>query len=228
MWNLLFYSPLILCSIFILLNAQEINILDLFTIVILPDTQFYSSFYAEGFQEQTFWACECAHDKKMNVIFVSQLGDLVHRGNKFEQDWKNAGKAMRNLLRCNLAHGFLPGNHDTDNRMKNPYHYFMKTFPLENYQHKEWFGESFNHADMRNTFQLFDSPQGFFRFVFIHIEYLPDTNESQSILDWASKVLDRYSDRTALLSTHEAGSDCWPWIFTNIKKLMKRHCNLIM
>ena len=26
-----------------------------FTVAVLPDTQFYSSFYEETFQEQTFW-----------------------------------------------------------------------------------------------------------------------------------------------------------------------------
>ena len=34
-----------------------------FTIAVLPDTQFYSSFYEETFQEQTFWETSSSFDQ---------------------------------------------------------------------------------------------------------------------------------------------------------------------
>ncbi len=201
---------------------------DRFTIAVLPDTQFYSSYYEESFQEQTAWACQCAVDPEMQVLFVSHLGDIVHRGNKVERDWFNAGRAMHTLLQCGLAHGILPGNHDTDHRMENPYHYFEKMFPVTYHKGKPWFGGSHSLHNMHNTYQLFASPKGDMKFVFLHLEYLPYSNESTSVIAWASKVIDDHPDRIALLSTHFAGSDCSDYIPYPVKTLLVKHCNLLM
>lgn len=199
---------------------------DLFTIAVLPDTQFYSSFYEETFQEQVAWSCQCAKDPRVNVRFVSHLGDIVHRKNRYVHDWNNAGRAVRELMRCGLPHGILPGNHDVDYHSDDPYRCFHDTFPLDDYKRYEgsWFGGSYNNYDMRNTYQLFESDSS--KFLFIHLEYLPGLNDSAAIARWASHVLEIHSDRMAFLSTHYAGSDCSDTVQYYVKRLVSEHCNL--
>ncbi len=197
-----------------------------FTIVVLPDTQFYSSFYEETFQEQTFWACQCA--SKLNIKFVSHLGDIVHRKNKYPHDWANARRAIKNLIDCKLPFGILPGNHDADygdkNNKSDPYLYFHKNFPLSNYDKYNWFGKSYNNFDMRNTYQLIDDTH-----IFIHLEYLSSLSSSdrKKIIDWTFDILrNQYPNRIALLSTHHAASDCTDHIKRDIKNLLYENCNL--
>ena len=210
-----------------------------YTIVVIPDTQYYSSYYEESFFEQTFWACQCSHE--LNIVFVSQLGDLVNRENRFPHDWSNAGNAIENLMKCNLPHGLLPGNHDVDYGSEDPYHYYIETFPLKNYKQagNPWFGESFNDIDMRNSYQFFDvlpSPPYTSLlhknikanpYIFLHLEYLPSSNQSKEIVEWASTVLNQYKDHTAFLSTHYAGSACSNSVYWLIENLIKKHCNLL-
>ena len=46
-----------------------------FSIVVLPDTQFYSSQFPQTFMAQTRWVADHAADQ--NIVFVTHLGDVV-------------------------------------------------------------------------------------------------------------------------------------------------------
>ena len=174
----------------LLLFSVSTSLSKKYTIAVIPDTQYYSSYYEESFFEQTFWACQCSHELNLNIVFVTQLGDLVNRKNRFPHDWSNAGNAIESLMKCNLPHGILPGNHDVEYGGEDPYHYYMKTFPLKNYKQAKnpWFGESFNNIDMRNSYQFFDvlpslpytsllhKKMKANPYLFLHLEYLPSSN----------------------------------------------------
>jgi hypothetical protein len=45
-----------------------------FTIVALPDTQFYSSSYPETFAAQTQWIVD--NKERLNIVFAAHLGDV--------------------------------------------------------------------------------------------------------------------------------------------------------
>jgi hypothetical protein len=217
-----------------------------FTVLVLPDTQYYSSYFEETFAEQTHWACECA--APLSLAFVSHVGDIVDRGNEYERDWLNAGRAMRSLRDCALPHGLLPGNHDVDKHAdasgrRDRHRFFVRTFPLARFEGRAWFGGAHNGADMRNTYQLFEAPGGGAvaeRFVAVHLEYLRQANDSAAVLAWASAVLEAHADRTALLATHYVGTDCaeskYPegarqWyvgVDPPVRALMERHCNVLL
>ncbi len=203
---------------------------DLYTIAVIPDPQFYDSFYPGLMEEQAFWACTCAHDPTMNVMFVAHLGDVVHRGNQYKHDWENARRAMHSIQACHvrgdtLPHGVLPGNHDIDESSPDPYQYYVETFPLAAYEGKRWFGASYSGVDMKSSYQLVSDPYASRDFLFVHIEYL--RGDHLGLLQWVSALLDRYAERTAILVTHFAASDCVDALAPHMAELVVQHCNVM-
>src|SRR5215831_4750647 len=67
---------------------------DEFTIVALPDTQFYSSLNPQIFAAQTQWIAN--HVRDQNIKLVVGLGDIVDAGGDLTQ-WQNADAAVRLL-----------------------------------------------------------------------------------------------------------------------------------
>src|ERR1043165_877327 len=67
---------------------------DEFTIVALPDTQFYSSLNPQIFAAQTQWIAN--HVQDQNIKLVIGLGDIVDGGGDLTQ-WQNADAAVRLL-----------------------------------------------------------------------------------------------------------------------------------
>ncbi len=92
-----------------------------FTLVTLPDTQFYSENTGgtrlQHFLSQTNWIV--ANRSTLNIPFVAHMGDMVQNGDSVQQEWINADSAMDILedpLTTLLTHGIpwggAPGNHD--------------------------------------------------------------------------------------------------------------------
>lgn len=91
-----------------------------FTLAVLPDTQFYSRYAFDQFenrygtdnnpfQVQTEWLAE--HADELNIPFVTHVGDVVDRvGNANE--WVAASDAMKVLDDADVPYGILAGNHD--------------------------------------------------------------------------------------------------------------------
>ena len=82
--------------------------LENFTIIVLPDTQYYSEEYPWIFDNQTQWILE--NKESMNIVFVTHLGDIVDHWWTTEE-FENANNSL-SKLDGNLAYGVLPGNHD--------------------------------------------------------------------------------------------------------------------
>src|SRR5258708_29523351 len=83
---------------------------DEFTIVALPDTQFYSSLNPQIFAAQTQWIAD--HVQDHNIQLVVGLGDIVDAGGDLTQ-WQNADAAVR-LLSGKVPYMMAIGNHDYD------------------------------------------------------------------------------------------------------------------
>src|SRR5690242_12369912 len=83
---------------------------DEFTIVALPDTQFYSSTYPQIFAAQTQWIAD--HIQDQNIQLVAGLGDIVDGGGSLTQ-WQNASAAYR-LIAGKVPYMIAIGNHDYD------------------------------------------------------------------------------------------------------------------
>ena len=196
-----------------------------FGIAVIPDTQYYSGWHPETFEEQCYWICSCA--KKNQILFTAHLGDLVHNGNNETHQWKVARSAIFRLESCNMPHSVLPGNHDIDQLNPDPYKLFDHTFSIERYEHKPWFGGEFPSHTLHNSFQILE--KGKEKFIFLNIEYLPYQHGENytSLITWANDVLTNYSDHTAFITTHYAGNGCEDFVYPPIFNMIFNHCNVL-
>ena len=69
---------------------------DPFSLVVLPDTQFYSQSYPNTFIAQTQWVVDNLTSR--NIAFVSHLGDIVQSGesgtSRNQTEWQRADAAL--------------------------------------------------------------------------------------------------------------------------------------
>lgn len=82
-----------------------------FTIVALPDTQFYSASYPATFTAQTNWIKD--NRVNQNIVFVTHEGDIVDSYTSTTQ-WSNAATAMNVLDTTSIHYATCPGNHDSN------------------------------------------------------------------------------------------------------------------
>src|SRR5690242_12038852 len=78
-----------------------------FSIVILPDTQYYSAYYPAIFTSQTQWILN--NRSSRNIAFVIHEGDITNTNTNAE--WQNASTSM-GMLDGTVPYIVVPGNHD--------------------------------------------------------------------------------------------------------------------
>jgi len=103
-----------------------------FTVVALPDTQWYSDQYPAIFTAQTTWI----KDTAQNIVFVTHEGDIVNSYNNTAM-WSNAVTAMNVLDTTSIPYATCPGNHDTDYGAN--YTNYAANFGATRYSSKPWF-----------------------------------------------------------------------------------------
>ncbi len=81
----------ILVAVGMLLSCFTAESADNFTIVALPDTQFYSQSYPAIFSAQTQWIVN--NKDALNIVYVAHEGDIVNVATDTTQ-WDNADTAM--------------------------------------------------------------------------------------------------------------------------------------
>jgi PKD repeat protein len=175
-----------------------------FTLVALPDTQYYScgSLCRSDpvyFVAQTQWVV--SNRLTRTIAFVAHLGDVVEFGDLFEFEWQNADVAL-SLLEIPLLpeqpdgtpYGIGVGNHDQ----------FLGTeryndhFGVARFQGRAYYGDHYDPDSNNNHFGLFSV--GNLDFVAVHLEY--DESPDPAVLDWADQVLKSYPQRRAVVVSH--------------------------
>lgn len=202
--------------------SNNLDFEEKFTIIVLPDTQYYSKSYPWIFENQTKWIVE--NKESMNIVFVSHLGDLVdHYQNK--EEWDNANYSMSKLIGA-IPFGVLPGNHDgveNDGHLIN----YNRYFGFQRFNNESWYGGAYNNINT-NNYQLFSA--GGKDYLIFHIQF----NPFDEILSWASEVIVQHPNRRIIVTTHdyvhgynyysnsrsEIGDKIW-------KKLVKPHADQI-
>ena len=160
-----------------------------FTIVVLPDTQYYSERYPWIFDNQTQWIVE--NSERLNIVFVSHVGDLVeHWGDTTE--WENANNSMSKLDE-NVPWGVLPGNHDGFYGNLTNYN---KYFGYDRFSDKSWYGGAYQDNSI-NSYQLFSA--GGEDYLIFHLQ----TRPSDDILVWANETIGNHPNRKVIVTTHE-------------------------
>ncbi len=159
-----------------------------FSLIALPDTQWYTQRTPEVFAAQIEWII---HNRdKENIVFVSHLGDIVN--SRTAKEWETANRIMSRLDGV-VPYGLVRGNHD--------YHAgFHDFFPAERYEQYDWYGGGFRNntynANNANSYQLFSA--GGMDFVILHLE----CNAPDEVMEWANGVLEQHADQRAIISTH--------------------------
>src|SRR4051794_24051921 len=98
----------VLLSVFLMGAPANAQTAADFTVIMLPDTQFYSATAPQVFAAQTRWVV----DNKLarNIKLVVGVGDIVNGGGEFVE-WNNANAAVT-MLDGNVPYMLAIGNHD--------------------------------------------------------------------------------------------------------------------
>lgn len=183
-----------------------------FTIIALPDTQYYSASFPATYLAQTQWIVN--NRLSRNIVFVTQLGDCVDNAS-VNQQLVNADAAW-DIIEGNpypdqawgIPYGIAVGNHDqtptgdpgTLANEGSTTTAFNTWFGVSRYQGRGYYAGHYG-TNNDNHYELF-SASGM-DFVALHLEFMPaDTPLRQSVLAWANGVLQAYPNRRAILSSH--------------------------
>ena len=192
--------------------------LENFTIIVLPDTQYYSESYPEVFDNQTQWIVN--NIESLNIVFVTHLGDVVDNWDNIYQ-WENANRSM-STLDGYVPWGILAGNHDGINSEQTN---FEKYFGSNRFSNESWYGGAY-HDNNKNNYQLFSA--GGDDYLILHLQYDP----SDDIMAWAGGIIDDYPNRRVIVSVHEYLGWRWEGLRSSIgeriwQKLVKPHADQI-
>jgi hypothetical protein len=178
-----------------------------FTIVALPDTQYYTNSPSNSaiFSAQTKWIVQ--NRASRNIVFVTGLGDIVQDGDSTASEWQvadNAYGALEDPVSTSLAQGIpysaAVGNHDQSPNGAGSdasTGLFNQFFGISRFSGRSYYGGHYG-SDNDNNYELFSA--GTIDFIIINLEY--DTTPEQQVLDWADGLLTTYASRRAIITTH--------------------------
>jgi hypothetical protein len=167
---------------------------EVFTLVLLPDTQFYSEKYPETFVAQTMWIRERA--RVDNLKFVIGLGDIVQNAH-VEREWQNAHEAAR-ILDGVVPYSTVPGNHDLvtkDNVLTRDSTLYNKYFGVARFEREPWYGSHFDTTNDNNYCHFRAAGRSF---LVISLEYAP----RDEVLEWAAETCRRFPNHNVIVATH--------------------------
>lgn len=181
-----------------------------FTIIGLPDTQYYTAHIKGGnnttFKAQTGWIVD--NKDTLNIVHVCHFGDCVQNGDNGGNDiqWKRADTAMSIIedpATTNLPEGISytmnVGNHDQspNNNPDGTTNFYNQYFGINRFTGRTYWGGNYGtNAD--NNFQLFSV--GGYDFIVISLEF--DPTPDVAVLNWADSLLQVYSNRNAIIVSH--------------------------
>ncbi|WP_049916882.1 DNRLRE domain-containing protein [Halogeometricum pallidum] len=177
------------------------------SVVTLPDTQFYARDMTRYPAEMTQWIADNHTEEKENIAFVSHVGDVVENADTIAE-WEHMDDAMSTLDGV-VPYSTVPGNHDWEENMERSSSIanYKEYFGASRYEAREYFGgagptNGDPNRDDLNTYQLFSA--GGYDFLHLALEWEPpgSVDDPSTPLGWAQQVLDEHPDRATILTTH--------------------------
>ena len=190
-------------------GRQKSNAKD-FSIIPLPDTQYYTSQINGAtnalYKSQMNWVV--AKRDSLNIKFISGLGDCVENGDNSGNDveWKRADTAMKIVENSTITsqpfgvpYGLNVGNHDQSpgGNPAGTTTYFNQYFGATRFSGRNYWGGNYG-SNSDNNYNLFTA-EGI-DFIVINLEY--DTGADPFVLAWANGLMQTYSNRKAIVSSH--------------------------
>jgi len=179
-----------------------------FTVVGIPDTQYYTSLLNGGSNEtykaQMTWIVN--HLVSDNIVFVEGLGDCVEDGDNDLNEWKRvdtAQKIIENPVTTGLTFG-IPyalnvGNHD-QTPIGNPNGtsvLYNQYFGSSRFSGRPYYGGHYG-SNNNNNYSFF-SASGM-DFIVLNFEYNP--NPPIALLNWGRTLLQNNPTKRAIVGTH--------------------------
>jgi uncharacterized repeat protein (TIGR02543 family) len=183
-----------------------------FSLIVLPDTQYYSANYPQIFTSQTQWIAD--HKISSNIAFVTHVGDVVDHYYS-TTEYTRADTSMDILDAANVPYSVGPGNHDI------PLDNFNTYFGASRFAGKSYYGGHYETGN-QNNYSLF-SASGM-DFILINLEYDP----YGEVLDWADALLKTYNTRRAIVSSHDILNFDNSWSYPDIYTALEDNPNLFL
>jgi hypothetical protein len=166
-----------------------------YSVVVLPDTQYYASNYPEIFDQQAEWIV--SERVAGNVAFVLTEGDIVDTD--APDQWMRASHSLH-MLDGLVPYVVVAGNHDyagggwvsDRSTMIDDY------FPPSTFTPYPWFKGTFEPGRIENNYTLFDVPGGGGQWLVLSLEFGP----RDEVLAWADGILKQYPTTPAMIVTH--------------------------
>jgi hypothetical protein len=195
-----------------------------FTIVLLPDTQWYTvsgDFWftpakgrprmtrdgPETFYAQTRWIAE--NRDRWNIVYVAQVGDLIESHGEDINELEIASRAMRTIENAvdsgrpdGIPYGISVGNHEQATAWASRVEattVFNKYFGIKRFQGRNYYSGHYG-GDNDNHYDLFRA--GDLKFVVIHLECVRGLSPDSPTIRWARQVLRDHAHRQAIVVAH--------------------------
>jgi len=184
-----------------MISSSFLNSDDFFSIILLPDTQHYTSSYPEMIYKQMDWIVE--NKNALNIQYVIHLGDITN--NNKEYAWEVADKSFKILENKGIPYSIVYGDNDMKNPDKNYYdgirhtEYLHKYFPVSRFEKQGswWSGGFYDPSVIDNYYCLFNYKD--YKFLIMNLELAPRS----SVLKWADTIIAQNSSRKVILVTHD-------------------------
>jgi hypothetical protein len=164
------------------------------TLIALPDTQYYSSTYPQIFDAQTQWIVD--NKTERNILYVVHEGDIVD--NDVDDQWTNASHSLH-LLDLNVPYVLAMGNHDypgAGGAFSRDTTLFDKYFSLTSLDWQPTFKGTYEPGTASNSFHLFEANGQ--TWLVVSLEFGP----RDAVLAWADRVLKANPSTNAIVLTH--------------------------
>lgn len=161
-----------------------------FTVVVLPDTQYYAAVFHDIFPAQTQWIVN--NRDQHQIAFVIHAGDIVDLDTA--EQWGVAAPALRALDGV-VPYVVTAGNHDYSN-LADRMGMINAHFPPSSFAQHEWFGGTFEDGHIENNFSIVSA--GGQQWLLMSLEFGP----RNQVIAWADRVLKDHAATPAMIVTH--------------------------
>lgn len=188
-------------------HLREVVEDDDFTIVVLPDTQYYADVDSPNagdpqyFHDQTQWVRD--NREAYNILAVIHNGDIVNHG-AAPEEWVIADAAMARLetpepgLPDGVPYGVCAGNHDQDvNSEDGATVAFNAHYGLGRFAGRSYYGGHYADDNDENWVWFM---AGGLEIVVVSLQY--DLTPDPAVNAWARSVFEAHPDALGILNTH--------------------------
>jgi hypothetical protein len=164
-----------------------------FTVVVLPDTQYYAAAHPEILEAQAAWIVRSREAER--IALVLHEGDIVDADES--PQWESAARSLHELDGV-VPYVLSAGNHDyrrhgsriSRETSLNAY------FSPAAFGRNPWFKGTFEPGHLENSFGIVDTPAG--PWLAMSLEFGP----RDAALEWADRVVRSHAGIPVLLVTH--------------------------